>query len=66
MDGFPSKWKFTELLAHLDADRSCFEPNSSILNDKSPGAVQNYIMPRIERLIRLTLMAVEPRMFIFS
>ncbi|KAH0577091.1 Tubulin tyrosine ligase [Spironucleus salmonicida] len=66
MDGFPSKWKWTELLDYLDDNRQFFKAGSTILADTKKGAVKDYILKDVDELIIKTLIGVEPRMHLFS
>lgn len=68
---FPSKWKASDLFAHLDMNRECFDgkdPESIVKNAGVPGngVVQQRIYSSICDLIIKTLIACEPNFYILG
>ncbi|CAL6020393.1 Tubulin_tyrosine ligase [Hexamita inflata] len=65
----PSKWKATELLDFLDQNREVFsQETDSIVKQISaaPGALKQELWKRIQDVVKLTMTAVESRMYSFS
>lgn len=68
---FPSKWKASDLFAHLDMNRDCFDskdPDSIVKNAGVPGngVVQQRLYSSICDLVIKTLIACEPNFYILG